>query len=83
MCLLSCQFYYTYELILMRLVNNVHFRKEKQLYINILISLLKLMRNIWKYHFSGEGVHLNSIMDNHCRTAEGGADLNRMAVDVM
>ena len=35
-----------------------------------------------KYHFSGEGVLLNSVMDIHCSTAEGGADQNRMAVDV-
>ena len=30
------------------------------------------MRNIWKYHFSGEGVLLNSIMDIHCSKVEGG-----------
>ena len=46
------------------------------------ISLLKLMRNIWKYNFSGEGVLLNSIMDIHCRKAKGGADQSWMAVDV-
>ena len=40
------------------------------------------MRNISKYHFSGKKVLLNLIMDIHCRTAEGGADQNRMAVDV-
>ena len=39
------------------------------------------MRNISKYHFSGEGVLLNSIMVIHCSKAEGGADQNRMAVD--
>ena len=44
--------------------------------------MLKLMRNTLKYHFSGEGVLLNSIMDIHCSTTEGGADQNRMAVDV-
>ena len=42
--------------------------------MSILISLLKLLRNISKHHFSGEVVHLNSIMDIHCSTAEGGAD---------
>ena len=47
-----------------------------------MISLLKRMRNISKYHFSGEGVLLNSIMDIHCSTAEGGVDQNWMAVDV-
>ena len=30
------------------------------------------MRNIWKYHFSGEGVLLDSIMDIHCSKVEGG-----------
>ena len=40
------------------------------------------MRNISKHHFSGGGVLLNSILDIHCSTAEGGADKNRMAVDV-
>ena len=35
-----------------------------------------------KYHFSGVGVLLNSVMDIHCSTAEGGADQNQMAVDV-
>ena len=40
------------------------------------------MMNISKYHFSGERVLLNSIMDIHCSTAEGGADQNRMAVHV-
>ena len=49
---------------------------------SILISLLKLIRNISKYHFLGEGVLLNSIMDIYCSTAEGEADQNRMAVDV-
>ena len=47
-----------------------------------MISLLKFMRNISKYHFSGERVLLNSIMDIHYSTAEGGADQNRMAVHV-
>ena len=41
------------------------------------------MRNILKYHFSGERVLLNSIMDIHYSTAEGGAEQNRMVVDVM
>ena len=40
------------------------------------------MRNISKYNFSGEGVLLNSIMDIQCSTTEGGADQNRIAVDV-
>ena len=40
------------------------------------------MRNISKYHFLGERVLLNSIMDIHYSTAEGGADQNRMAVHV-
>ena len=35
-----------------------------------------------KYRFLGEGVLLNSIMDIHCSTAEGGTDQNWMAVDV-
>ena len=45
--------------------------------------LFKLIRNIWKHHFWGGGIHLNSIMDIHCSTAEGGADQNRMVVNVM
>ena len=40
------------------------------------------MRNLSKYNFSGEVVLLNSIMDIHCSAAEGGADQNRVAVDV-
>ena len=40
------------------------------------------MRNILKYHFSGERVLLNSIMDIHYSTAEGGADQNQIAVHV-
>ena len=40
------------------------------------------MRNTSKYHFSGEGVVLNSIMDIDYSMAKGGADQNRMAVDV-
>ena len=47
-----------------------------------MISLLRFIRNISKYHFSGERVLLNSIMDIHYSTAEGGADQNRMAVHV-
>ena len=35
-----------------------------------------------KYHFSSEGVLLNSVMDIHCSTSEGGEDQNWMAVDV-
>ena len=38
--------------------------------------------DISKHCFSGGGVLLNSIMDIHCCTAEGGADQNRMVVDV-
>ena len=30
------------------------------------------MMDISKYHFSGERVLLNSVMDIHCSTAEGG-----------
>ena len=37
---------------------------------------------ISKHHFLGGGVLLNSIMDIHCSTAEGGADQNRTAVDM-
>ena len=55
--------------------------QRKKLCISILISLLKLMRNISKYHFSGDGVLLNSIIDIHCSTAEGGADQNCMVID--
>ena len=40
------------------------------------------MRNILKYYFSDEGLLLNSIMDIHCSTAEGGTDQNWMAVDL-
>ena len=76
MYLLSCQFYCTYET-----CKHCALYQEKKLCISILISLLKLMRNISKYHFSGEGVLLNSIMVIHCSKAEGGADQNRMAVD--
>ena len=39
------------------------------------------MRNISKYHFSGEGVLL--IMDIHYSTAEGGAEQNLIVLDVM
>ena len=78
MYLLSCQFYCTYET-----CKHCALYQEKKLCISILISLLKLMRNISKYHFSGEGVLLNSIMDIHYSTAEGGAEQNRMVVDVM
>ena len=67
-CLLSCQCHYTYE-------TCKHCAKKK-LYITILISLLKLLRSISEYHFSGERVLLNSIMGIHCSTAEGGADQN-------
>ena len=56
----------------MKLVNTVRFSKKK-LCKSILISLLKLMRNISKYHFSGKGALLNSIMDIHCSSAERGA----------
>ena len=40
------------------------------------------MRNISKYHFSGKGVLLNSVMDIQCSTAEERANQNLMAVDV-
>ena len=40
------------------------------------------MKNILKYHILGERVLLNSIMDIHLSTAEGGADQNQMAVHV-
>ena len=43
---------------------------------------MKFMRNISKYHFSDERFLLNSIMDIHYSTAEGGGDQNRMAVFV-
>ena len=39
------------------------------------------MRNISKYHFSGDGVLLNSIIDIHCTTAEGGTDQNWIVID--
>ena len=52
------------------------------MYKSILISLLKLLRNISKYHFSGEVVLLNSVTDIHFSTAEGVVDQNRVAVDV-
>ena len=52
------------------------------MYKSILISLLKRLRNISKYHFSGEVVLLNSVTDIHFSTAEGVVDQNRMAVDV-
>ena len=77
LCLLFCQFYYTYET-----CKHFALQQRKNLCISILISLLKLMRNTSKYHFSGEGVVLNSIMDIDCSMAKGGADQNRMAVDV-
>ena len=47
--------------------------------ISILISLLKLKKNISKCHFLGEG---EAVMDIPCSTAEGEADQNWMAVDV-
>ena len=55
---------------------------KKAMYKSILISLLKLMRNILKHHFSGRGVLLNSVMDIHYSTTEGGANQNWMDVDV-
>ena len=57
-------------------------------YVNTLSIIKKekkkkrLMRNISKHHFPGGGLLLSSIMDIHCSTAEGGADQNRMAIDV-
>ena len=48
----------------------------------MLIPLLKLMRNISKHHFSGREVLLNSVMDIHYSTTEGGANQNWMDVDV-
>ena len=39
------------------------------------------MRNISKYHFSGEEVLLISIIDIHCSAPEGGTDQNWLAVD--
>ena len=75
--LLSCQFYYTHEP-----CKQCTLWQRKKLWINIVISLLKLMRNISKLHFSGGGVLLNSISDVNCGTAERGADQNRLALDV-
>ena len=43
---------------------------------------MKFMRNIPKCHFSDERFLLNSIMDIHYSTAEGGGDQNRMPVYV-
>ena len=68
-CLLSCQFYYTYE--------------TKKLCITTFISLFNLMKNISKYHFSGEEVLLISIIDIYCSAPEGGADQNWLAVEVV
>ena len=62
----------------MKLVKIAHFSKDKSL----LISLLKLMRNISKYHFLSRGVLLNSVIDIHCSTAEGGTDQNCMTADI-
>ena len=76
-CFFSCQFYYTYET-----CKHCALWQRKKLCISISISLLKLMRNILKYHFSGQGVLLNSITDIHYSTAKGGADQSRMAVDM-
>ena len=76
-CLLSCQFYYTYET-----CKHCALWQRKKLCISILISLLNLMRNISKLHFSGGRVILNSVMDIHYSTEKGGADQNRMTVDV-
>ena len=61
-CLLSCQVYYTYET-----CKHCALQQRKWLCISVLISLLKLIRNISKYHFSSEGVLLNSIMDINWR----------------
>ena len=63
----------------MKLVNIVHFSKE-QSYVDL--TDMKLMRNNSKYHFSSEGVLVNSIMDIHCSTVEGRAEQSRIAVDV-
>ena len=76
-CLLSCQFYYTYET-----CKHCALWQRKKLCISILISLLNLLRNISKLHFSGGRVILNSIMGIHYSTEKGGADQNRMTVDV-
>ena len=71
------QFYYTYE-------NCTHHEllKRKKLCISILISLLKIMRNILKHYFSGGGVLLSSIMDIKYGTAVEGAYQYRMAVEM-
>ena len=45
------------------------------------MSLLRLMSNISKHRISGRGVLLNSSMDIHDNTGEGGADQNWTAVD--
>ena len=65
-CLLSFQFYYTYET-----CKKCALQQRQKLCLSLLISLLKLMRNISKYHFLDRGVFLHSIIDIHCSTAEG------------
>ena len=72
--LLSCHFYYTYEL-----VNIVHFSKGKSY---IFISLLKIMWDISKHHFLSGRVLLSSILDIHGSAVEEETDQNWMAVDV-
>ena len=66
-CLLFCRFYYTYET-----CKQCALQQRKKLCISILILLLKLMRNILKYYFSGEEVLLDSIIGVHCGTADEG-----------
>ena len=63
--LLSCQLYNTYETF-----KHCVLQQRKKLCISILISLLMLIRNISKHHFSGRGVLLNSIMGIPCSKTE-------------
>ena len=58
------------------------FQQRKKLCINILISPLKFMGEYFEISFSGQRVPLNSVMDIHYSTAEGGAHQNRMALHV-
>ena len=55
--------------------------KKKAMYKYIDLTV-EAYEEYFEISFSGEEVLLNSLSDIHCITAEGGADQNRMAVDV-
>ena len=59
----------------------LYIAKKKAMYKYIDLTV-EAYEEYFEISFSGEGVLLNSIMDIHGSTAGGGADQNRMAVDL-